>query len=123
MKEYLFIYLLQLMDILCVLTVFALLIGIIGSIVSSVILSDRFSDDEAINNARLTFKISISLLIAGLLMLFIPTKETLLLMTGTYVTKKTITNERVEKINKIIDLKLDELLKEEQWPKNKNFTI
>ena len=122
MKEYLFIYLLQLMDILCVLTVFALLIGIIGSIVSSVILSDRFSDDEAINNARLTFKISISLLIAGLLMLFIPTKETLLLMTGTYVTKKTITNERVEKINKIIDLKLDELVKEEQWPKNKNYT-
>ena len=121
MKEYLFIYLLQLMDILCVLTVFALLIGIIGSIVSSVILSDRFSDDEAINNARLTFKISISLLIAGLLMLFIPTKETLLLMTGTYVTKKTITNERVEKINKIIDLKLDELVKEEQWPKNKNY--
>ena len=123
MKEYLFIYLLQLTDILCVLNVFALLIGIMGSIVSFVILSDRFSDEEAINNARLASKIFISLLVIGVLMLFIPTKETLLLMTGTYVTKKTITNERVEKINKIIDLKLDELLKEEQWPKNKNFTI
>lgn len=114
MKEYLFIYLLQLVDILYVLTAFALTFGIVGSIVSLLILSDRFSDEEDINNARLAFKVFISLLIVGVLMLFIPTKETLLLMAGTYVTKKTITNERVEKINKIIDLKLDELIKEEQ---------
>ena len=114
MKEYLFIYLLQLMDILCVLTVLALFIGIGGSIVSFAILADRFSSSEDINNARQAFKIFISLLIVGVLMLFIPTKETLLLMAGTHVTKKAITNERVEKINKIIDLKLDELIKEEQ---------
>lgn len=114
MKEYLFIYLLQLADILYVLTVLALVIGFIGSAVSFGILSDRFSDDEEINNARLAFKIFISLLVTGLLMLFVPTKETLLLMAGTYVTKKTVTNERVEKINKIIDVKLDELIKEEQ---------
>lgn len=114
MKEYLFIYLLQLADILCVLTVLALVIGAIGSAVSFRILSDRFSDDEAINDARLAFKIFIFLLVTGLLMLFVPTKETLLLMAGTYVTKKTVTNERVKKINKIIDLKLDELIKGEQ---------
>lgn len=114
MKEYLFIYLLQLTDILYVLTMLTLIIGFIGSVVSFGILSDRFSGEETINDARLAFKIFISLLVAGLLMLFIPTKETLLLMAGTYVTKNTITNERVEKINKIIDLKLDELIKEEQ---------
>ena len=56
------------------------------------------------------------LLIIFLLIVFIPTKNTLLLMGGMYLGKKAIntviTDEKVKKIDTIINLELDKRIKE-----------
>lgn len=56
------------------------------------------------------------LLSIGLILQIIPTKQTLLLMGGTYLGKKAITtvatDEKLKKVDKIINLQLDKYIKE-----------
>ena len=60
--------------------------------------------------------IPIIFLTIGILTLFIPTKQTLLLMGGMYLGKKTvntvITDEKIKKVDTIINLELDKRIKE-----------
>lgn len=63
-------------------------------------------------------KAPLILLSIGLILQIIPTKQTLLLMGGTYLGKKAvnavITDEKIKKVDTIINLQLDKYIKELQ---------
>lgn len=123
--EYLFIYLLQIANCLDGATLFLVIMTIsclvIGTGVYFAIQSECTSDrvDEEMRKVfkpiRNTGIISLTLLI---LFALIPTRDTLLLMGGTYLGKKAVnavvTDEKVKKINTIIELELDKRIKELQ---------
>ena len=131
--EYLFIYLLQIADVINgiagVLGVFIAFfcVGLfINYIVASVegcsFIPDE--DDKKYNSTSYQLyvlrgyliKLIIISLISTILLFSIPTKQTLLLMGGTYLGKKAvnavITDEKIKKIDEIINLQLDKYLKE-----------
>ena len=104
--EYLFIYLLQLCEVI---EVFAVIFAIAFIILLIMSLGNLITDEQ--ENSKKYFKMSlITLAITGILCL-IPTKQTLLLFGGTYLGKKVITTEKMQKVNKIIDLELDKRIK------------
>ena len=61
-------------------------------------------------------KMLIISLVTSLVLLALPTKQTLLLMGGTYLGKRAVNevvnSDKLEKINTIIDLQLDKYIKE-----------
>ena len=122
--EYLFIYLLQMADSLNVLQCFIyilLLISIFAWIFGYMMLDtvSYYNDEKSTRKKRLIRSIKkfyitcISILIIASL---IPTKQTLLLVGGTYMGKKTIntviTSEKLKKVDTIINLELDKRIKE-----------
>ena len=122
--EYLFIYLLQMADNLFVLQGFIyilLFISIFAWIFAYITLDtvSYYNREKSTRTKRLLRYIKkfyitcISILIIASL---IPTKQTLLLVGGTYMGKKTIntviTSEKLKKVDTIINLELDKRIKE-----------
>ena len=122
--EYLFIYLLQIADSLNALQDFIYIllgISIFAWIVCYVMLeSESYYDSEKkirekrfIRSIKKFYITCISILIIASL---IPTKQTLLLVGGTYMGKKAIntvvTSEKLKKVDTIINLELDKRIKE-----------
>lgn len=114
--EYLFIYLLQLGDLfegLAVLFAISLVIMIIITI--GIFISENTYNEEHTDSKKFA-KISIVLLICMSLFGLFPTKQTLLLIGGTYIGKKAVnqvvTDEKIKKIDTIINLELDKRIKE-----------
>lgn len=125
--EYLFIYLLQLTDIfeatttvftvlffvgLCVLAVVSILWLVVNG--DSSIYDEERKDATTIllNTAKVVSIIGIITFCISLL----PTKQTALLIGGTYVAKRTINssivNDKLKAVNEIIDIQLNKYLKE-----------
>lgn len=125
--EYLFIYLLQLFEDVEFIKEGCFICGIILTAVGIAIYfpieSERYKYND--NETKLADKMQrwckvlpITLLSIGILTCFIPTKQTLLLMGGTYLGKKAVnsvvTDEKIKKIDTIINLELDKRVKELQ---------
>lgn len=128
--EYLFIYLLQVADIWeNLLFIFILLafICITGTacftgymLQEEVPFSLKDCNYETDKNILKCFNfvksVTISLVLISLIGAFVPTRQTLLLMGGTYLAKRTVSssmvNDKLEKINTVIDLQLDKYIKE-----------
>ena len=121
--EYLFIYLLQIANVLetiLAFTIFGSIALIIASIMFYCMNYDEITGDgwgevskntfKALKNTAIVFVIIT--IFGGLL----PTKQTLLLMGGTHLGKKAVkeiaTSQKLEKVNTIIDLQLDKYIKE-----------
>lgn len=117
--EYLFIYSLQIANLIEFFAYFLLTITIIHAVLSGlhliVTLGNDRKIDETIDDAKFCGKVLLFLAIPTFLLFLIPSKETLLLMGGTYIGKKainaTINNEVFQKVNSIINLQLDEYIK------------
>lgn len=125
--EYLFIYLLQMVEFLetpIFLGGFFFILFIVSfvviRIITEVVKNDEYVDDNEknlfVNISELLKKGTIITGIFAFLFSIIPTKQTLLLMGGTYMAKKTVssiaTDSRMSKVNAIIDLQLDKCLKD-----------
>lgn len=110
--DYLYLYLLGLADTFIALKV---LITIIFSIFAIGMAVDWYGErnksyfEEEFGKSK---KVTIILGIVTALVLAVPTKESLILMGGLHYGKKVVTNERIEKVNKIIDLELDHKVQE-----------
>lgn len=112
--EYLFIYSLQ-MAIYIKLVAICLLVITLFVCVGTVLFF--FGDEELKQNWNNWMKKTlITSLVTSLILLALPTKQTLLLMGGTYLGKraanKVINSDNLEKINTIIDLQLDRYIKD-----------
>ena len=121
--EYLFIYLLQVTNVLetiLAFTIFGSIILIVTSIMFYGMNYDEITADgwgEAIKNTFKTLKnTTIVFVIVTIFIGLLPTRQTLLLIGGTYLGKKAakeiITTQKLEKVNTIIDLQLDKYIKE-----------
>lgn len=121
--EYLFIYLLQVTNVLetiLAFTIFGSIILIVTSIMFYGMNYDEITADgwgEAIKNTFKTLKnTTIVFVIVTIFIGLLPTRQTLLLIGGTYLGKKAakeiITSQKLEKVNTIIDLQLDKYIKE-----------
>lgn len=111
--EYLFIYLLQVADLFSngslVLLGFSIFIWIVNCLNTN---SGAPSLDKEV------IRLPLILLILALAIQILPTKQTLLLMGGTYLGKKAVnavvTDEKIKKVDTIINLQLDKYIKELQ---------
>lgn len=125
--EYLFIYLLQIaggIDGLLQVVIFVAVMSLIGVLLTyyirEAIYASNYTDEkekQCIDNIKaITKKICIFAVTIFLILCIIPTKQTLLLMGGTYLGKKAvnavITDEKIKKVDEIINLQLDKYLKE-----------
>lgn len=121
--EELFIYLLSVLDSLQVIAFLSVVFFIVAGciLITHVVQNpETFDKDEKGNfiekDCYSTFKRWKKItIISGLVCLFfcfVPSKTTVLLMSGVHYGKKVVTNERVEKINKLIDLEIDKRLGE-----------
>ena len=125
--EYLFIYLLQITENVANIAQFFIGIGfilLIVGIIAYCILIDFINCDCYSKNEKASFKlytelckiIPTTVLIIGIIFSLIPTKQTLLLMGGYYLGKKTVnavvTDEKIKKIDTIINLELDKRIKD-----------
>lgn len=113
--EYLFIYSLQLANyIMCVAICLFIIVPLI-CFFAALFLSFENEDLKQHWNSWMK-KTLITSLVTSLILLALPTKQTLLLMGGTYLGKraanKVINSDKLEKINTIIDLQLDNYIKE-----------
>ena len=117
--EYLFIYCLQIFERIDIINYICW--GIFGTSVFvwlfTYILIETDDYTENLKNVRDLFKkISIYLLLVSLITTLVPTKNTLLLMGGLYLGKKAIstviTDEKIKKIDTIINIELDKRIKE-----------
>lgn len=116
--EYLFIYSLQMADILATVS------GVCGFILTATIIAliplfmYKEEDKVAKNGFNILYRVSITLLVIIILGVLAPTKQTLLLMGGTYYGKKAVnavmTSDKLQKVNTIIDLQLDKYIKDLQ---------
>lgn len=114
--EYLFIYSLQMADILATVS------GICGFllIATTIALIPLFmykEEDKIVKDGfNVVCRVNIALLVIIILGVLAPTKQTLLLMGGTYYGKKAVnavvTSDKLQKVNTIIDLQLDKYIKE-----------
>ena len=125
--EYLFIFLLQitdsinsLLEILGIVAILSLISLIVIFYIREAIYASNYTDEkekQCIDNIKeITKKICIFAVTIFLILCIIPTKQTLLLMGGTYLGKKAvnavITDEKIKKVDEIINLQLDKYLKE-----------
>lgn len=113
--EYLFIYGLQIADLLKIFAISLLFITLIVLWFGVAIVSADY-EDMLSNWNKWMKKMLITSLLTSLVLFMLPTKQTLLLMGGIYYGKKAIntvaTSDKLEKVNKIIDLQLDKYIKE-----------
>lgn len=118
--EYLFIYLLQMTEIIKAVNVILLSVVIIAAVIVFVLkahLLECGKRDASIEKVIKPMKnLIIRCLIVVLIGVSIPTKQTLLLMGGTYMGKQAVnsvvTSDKMQKVNEIIDLQLDKYIKE-----------
>ncbi len=131
--EYLFIYLLQIFDLIeCieVLLFLILIILFIGLIVIFCSNTSMFNPDKSeyyadeLCNFNKIKKYTIWCTSILVFLSLIPAKHTLLLMGGTYYGKKAVntvvTSDKIEKVNKIIDLQLDKYIQDLKIEVNQN---
>ena len=126
--EYLFIYLLQMAESLKNLQEFIymlLAISIFAYIVIYImIISDSYYDEKLRQKrlVRSAKKFYINCIIVLIIASLIPTKQTLLLVGGTYMGKKAINtaiiSEKLKKVDTIINLELDKRIKELKGEQN-----
>lgn len=126
--EYLFIYLLQVLELLNVVNGISWSILIVVGVTfiltmfycseNCINIFDK-EDEEAKDVMRFLGILKNVAIVVGVVIVsasVIPTKQTLLLMGGTYMTKKAVssiaTDSRMSKVNAIIDLQLDKCLKD-----------
>lgn len=124
--EYLFIYGLQMANIIegiLFFTTFGAVVLTVTTIIASGVYHNEItSDDNLHKDIKNTFKTlkktAIALVIISILMSLLPTKQTLLLMGGTYLGKKAVNevvqSDKTEKVNTIIDLQLEKYIKDLQ---------
>ena len=130
--EYLFIYLLQLVEAVTAILGAAIVLTVfsgVGSLISYFAISADYPDDVEEREAQLNKifvpfkKMFITSTVIMVLVGLIPTKNTLLLMGGTYLGKKAInavvTDSKIQKVNTIIELELEKRIKELQTTKVK----
>lgn len=116
--EYLFIYLLQLSGLLvalsCLMTVITVLSAIVCVLAKISFLQSQNNTDDFL--FRETKKIIKPCVVISLCLCLFPSKQTLLLMGGTYIGKQAVdtvvTSDKMKKVNEIIDLQLDKYIKE-----------
>lgn len=118
--EYLFIYLLQIADLIGIFACVFLAFGICFIMILLIlwllnfIASDKCTD-EIKSDMIYIGEMSLFMIIPAIILFLIPSRETMLLMGGTYIGKKainaTINNEAFKKANNIINLQLDEYIK------------
>ena len=114
--EYLFIYGLQMANYITILAVSLLIITpLVIGFVATIFLSYSYEDLQNHWNKWMK-KTLVTYLVTSLVLLALPTKQTLLLMGGTYLGKQAVNevvnSDKLEKINTIIDLQLDKYIKE-----------
>ena len=112
--EYLFIYGLQLANYI---TILAVIIFIIPLIIVVVFGAGNCDWDTLVECWNKWYKKTlIACIVIPLFLFALPTKQTLLLMGGTYLGKRAVNevvnSDKLEKINTIIDLQLDKYIKE-----------
>lgn len=116
--EYLFIYGLQIADILeNIAIITAIFLGVFLFIVPFIISVSSLDQEEIQEWWHLWIKKTLYILVSvALLSNIFPTKQTMLLVGGTCLGKKAVnqvvTSDKMEKINTIIDLQLDKYIKE-----------
>ena len=114
--EYLFIYLLQITENLGLVIAAAASTAIVSGFFWGIMALDNASGYE--HDAVSVKKTCIWSIVITVVCLCIPSKQTLLLMGGTYLGKKAVAqvvqSEKLQKVSEIIDLKLDKLIKENQ---------
>ena len=122
--EYLFIYLLQMADRLSIMSGSLITVGLIGLFIYFMailasggdILEEKYFSKILIETITKIKNIVVICLIIGLFFSILPTRNTLLLMGGVYLGKKAvntvITDEKVKKVNQIIELELDKRIGE-----------
>lgn len=114
--EYLFIYGLQMANYITTLAVTLLFIApLVIGFVTTMFLTSDYEDLQNHWNKWMK-KTLITSLVISLVLFALPTKQTLLLMGGTYLGKRAVNevvnSDKLEKINTIIDLQLDKYIKE-----------
>lgn len=114
--EYLFIYSLQMADILATVSGICGFL-LIATTISLIPLFMYKEEDKIVKDGfNIVRRVSIALLVIIILGVLAPTKQTLLLMGGTYYGKKAVnavvTSDKLQKVNTIIDLQLDKYIKE-----------
>lgn len=114
--EYLFIYSLQMADILATVSGICGFL-LIATTISLIPLFMYKEEDKLVKDGfNIVRRVSIALLVIIILGVLAPTKQTLLLMGGTYYGKKAVnavvTSDKLQKVNTIIDLQLDKYIKE-----------
>lgn len=113
--EYLFIYGLQIANYIMVLAVSLLIIIPLVIGFATVFLSGDLEELQNHWNKWMKKTLTTSL-VTSLVLFALPTKQTLLLMGGTYLGKRAVNevvnSDKLEKINTIIDLQLDKYIKE-----------
>lgn len=114
--EYLFIYSLQMADILATVSGICGFL-LIATTISLIPLFMYKEEDKLVKDGfNIIRRVSIALLVIIILGVLAPTKQTLLLMGGTYYGKKAVnavvTSDKLQKVNTIIDLQLDKYIKE-----------
>lgn len=121
--EYLFIYGLQMADGLKTILELTIFVSAALIVASAMFYCMNYGEITANNRgeaSKNTFKTlkntSIVFVIITIFVGLLPTKQTLLLIGGTYLGKKAakeiITSQKLEKVNTIIDLQLDKYIKE-----------
>ena len=119
--EYLFIYLLQLSDSLDGILCLCVFISIALAITIIVLCVDNYINGN--DTSLKPFKnYCIAFVLISILISLIPNRQTLLLMGATYMGKKAInaviTDSKIQKVNTIINLELDNKIKELQMRNN-----
>ena len=118
--EYLFIYGLQVADIVeTIATITAVLLGVFLFLLPLIICISNLDQEEIQEGWNLWIKKTlIFLIVTPLILSLLPTKQTMLLIGGTYLGKRAVsavaTSDKLEKINTIIDLQLEKYIKELQ---------
>lgn len=133
--EYLFIYLLQMADKLSIISAILITVGLIGLFIyfmaffasNGNILEEKHCSKMMIETIKKVKNILVICLIFGFFFYILPTRNTLLLMGGVYLGKKAvntvITDEKVKKVNQIIELELDKRIGElKKYANNDNST-
>ena len=128
--EYWFIYLLQLIDALecihalccCFFVLSIVALGVMGTLTRFTYEKfepDYYGDirkDTAVYGSKIIKKTCITSLILVLILSFIPTRQTALMLGGVYLGKRAVnvvvTDEKIKKIDTIINLELDKRIKE-----------
>lgn len=119
--EYLFFYGLQLancLEVVCATTFFLLVVLLITIVIYALThkhifdKEDKYYPEDLVCFTKLK-KWAVVLFCIWLPLCFIPEKQTLLYMGGTYIGKHTVfKSERMQKLEKLIDLEIDKQLKE-----------